>query len=197
MNDNQEHLAFNHQIGLALSQWQNNIEFELYNIKQACSGDKRTADTYITLFEERNFRERLSQVNDLVSANFSNTPHQADWPKLHSRIETAAKGRNALAHHWVLVYPNEKPGRRWCLIPRLGKLRPGSPQKLSPGSLCVRDISALFQRFASIGNALQNLAARVRGQPEPRPKHLEQEARPLTLAQLTHEIRVLAGCPKP
>ena len=59
MNDNQEHLAFNHQIGLALSQWQNNVEFELYNIKQACSGDKRTADTYIALFTHRNFRFSL------------------------------------------------------------------------------------------------------------------------------------------
>jgi hypothetical protein len=113
MDDNQEHLAFNHQIGRALSEWQNNIEFGLYNIKQACSGDKRTADTYITLFEERNFRERLAQVNHLVLASFSNTAHHADWLKLHSRIEKAAKGRNALAHHWVLTYPNDKPGRRW------------------------------------------------------------------------------------
>ena len=31
--------------------------------------------------------------------------------------------------------------------------------------------------------------------PSPRPKHLEQETRPLTLAQPTYEIRVLAGCP--
>src|ERR1700730_7453774 len=105
MNNNQEHLAFNHQIGRALSEWQNNVEFELYNIKQPCSGDKRTADTYITLFEERNFRFRLGQVNDLIVAKFSNTPHHADWLSLHSRIESAAKGRNALAHHWVLVYP--------------------------------------------------------------------------------------------
>jgi hypothetical protein len=71
-------------------------------------------------------------VNDLVLANFSNTPHHADWLSLHSRIETAAKGRNALAHHWVLIYPNEKPGRRWCLMPRLGRLRPGSPQNSLP-----------------------------------------------------------------
>jgi hypothetical protein len=195
MDDNQEHLAFNHQIGLALSQWQHNVEWELYGIKRACTGDKPTTDTYITFFEERNFRKRLAQVNDLVSARFSNTPLLADWLKLHSRIEKAATGRNALAHHWVLIYPNDKPGRRWCLIPRLGRLRPGSLQKLPPGTLCVRDISALFQRFAALGNALHNFNARLRGQPEPRPKHLEQESPPLTLAQLTHEIRVLAGCP--
>jgi hypothetical protein len=59
MNDNQEHLAFNHQIGLALSQWQHNVEWELCTIKQACSGGKQFADTYITFFEERNFRLRL------------------------------------------------------------------------------------------------------------------------------------------
>jgi hypothetical protein len=195
MNGNQEHLAFNHQIGRALSEWQNDIEFELYNIKQACSGDKRSADTYITLFEERNFRDRLAQVNDVVSANFSNTPLQADWLKLHSRIEKAAKGRNALAHHWVLIYPNEKPGRRWCLIPRPGIFKEGSRQRLPPGSLCVRDISALVQRFSALGFTLRNFAACLRGQAETYPKHMEREARPLTLAQLTHEIRVLAGCP--
>ena len=116
----------------ALSEWQNNIEFGLYDIKQACSGDKRTADTYITLFEKRNFRERLAQVNHLILASFSNTAHHADWLKLHSRIERAAKGRNALAHHWVLTYPNDKPGRRWCLIPRPVIMKQGSPQKLPP-----------------------------------------------------------------
>jgi len=34
MNENQEQLAFHHQIGVALSQWQNNVEIQLYNIKQ-------------------------------------------------------------------------------------------------------------------------------------------------------------------
>ena len=194
-NSNQEHLAFNHQIGRALSEWQNNIEFGLYNIKQACSGDKRTADTYITLFEERKFRERLAQANDLVLASFSNTAHYAHWLKLHSRIEKAAKGRNTLAHHWVLVYPNDKPGRRWCLIPRPGIMKQGSPQKLPPGSFCVRDISSLVQCFFALGCALHNFAERLRGQPETFPGHMEQESPPLTLAELTHEIRVLAGCP--
>jgi hypothetical protein len=27
-----------------------------------------------------------------------------------------------LAHYWVLVYPNDKPGRRWCLIPRIDRM---------------------------------------------------------------------------
>ncbi len=195
MNDNEEQLAFHHQIGVALSQWQNNIEMQLYNIKQACTGDQRTADTYIALFTHRNFRFRLKEVNDLVLANFTNTPHIADWLSLHDRIETAEKGRNALAHHWVLVYPNDKPGRRWCLIPRIGRMKPESRQKLPPGSLCVRDISALKQRFFALGCALENFAHRLRGQPDRYPKHMEQESPPLTLAQLTHEVRVLADCP--
>jgi hypothetical protein len=194
MNDNQEHLAFNHHIGMALSQWQH-VEFELYNIKQACSGDKRTADTYITFFEERNFRKRLAQINDLVTANFANTPHQADWLKLHSRTEKAAEGRNALAHHWVLVYPNDKPGRRWWLIPHLGTLPQGSRQKLPPRSLCVKNISTLFQRFAALRCSLHNFAGRLRGEPDTYPKDMEQESPALTLAELTHEVRALAGCP--
>ena len=195
MDENQEQLAFYHQIGVALEQWQNNVEFQLYNIKQACTGDQRTADTYVTLFTHRNFRVRLKEVNDLIVANFSNTPHLADWLSLHNRIESAEKGRNALAHHWVLVYPNDKPGCRWCLIPRLGRMRPGSRQKRPPGSLCVRDISALKYRFYALGRALENFANRLRGQADRYPKDMEQEKPPLTLAQLTHEVRALAGCP--
>jgi hypothetical protein len=168
---------------------------QLYNIKQACTGDQRTADTYIALFTHRNFRFRLKEVNDLVLANFTNTPHIADWLSLHDRIETAEKGRSALAHHWVLLYPNDKPGRRWCLIPRIGRMKPGSRQKLPPGPLCVRDISALKHRFFALGCALENFAHRLRGQPDRYPKHMEQESPPLTLAQLTHEVRVLADCP--
>jgi hypothetical protein len=200
MNENQEQLAFNHQIGVALSQWQNNIEMQLYNIRQACTGDQRTAEAYITLFRNedfthKNFRARLTEVNDLVKAKFSDTPHIADWVSLHNRIERAERGRNALAHHWVLVFYYEKPGRRWCLIPRVGMMKPGSPQKLPPGSLCVRDISALKQRFYALGCALENFAHRLRGQPDRYPKDMEQEKLPLTLAQLTREVRVLAGCP--
>jgi len=195
MNENQEQLAFHHQIGVALSQWQNNVEIQLYNIKQACAGDLHGANTYIALFTHRNFRFRLKEVNDLVLAKFTNTPHLADWLSLHDRIETAERGRNALAQHWVLVYPNDKPGRRWCLIPRLGRIKPGSRQKLPPGSLCVREISALKQRFFALGCALDNFAHRLRGQPDRFPKEMEQESPPLTLAELVREVRALAGCP--
>jgi hypothetical protein len=196
MNENQEQLAFNHQIGVALSQWQNNIEMQLYNIKQACTGDQPTADTYIALFTHRNFRFRLKEVNDLVLAKFTNTPHLADWLSLHDRIESAEKGRNALAHHWVLVYYYEKPGRRCCLIPRVGIIKQGSRQKLPPGSLCVRDISALKNRFYALGCALENFAHRLRGQPDRYPKDMEQGKPGLTLSELVHEVRVLAGCPR-
>ena len=194
MNENQEQLAFHHQIGVALSHWQNAVEVRLYNIKQACTGDQRTADTYITLFSNSNFRVRLNQVHDLVEARFANTPHYSDWLRLHDRIETAARGRNALAHHWVLVV-DDKPGRRWCLIPRIGRMKPGSREKLPPGSLCLRDISALKQRFFALGCSLDNFARRLRGQPDRFPKEMEKDTPPLTLAQLTHEVRVLAGCP--
>jgi hypothetical protein len=150
MNDNQEHLAFNHQIGMALSQWQH-VEWDLYNIGQACTGDHSTGDAYVTHFELRSFRDKLGQVNGLVLANFPNTPHLADWKSLHRRTDNAARnGRNPLAHHWVLEYPNDKPGRRWWLIPHPAIVPPGWRQKLPPGSLCVRDISAIFHRFSAL-----------------------------------------------
>src|SRR5277367_6418417 len=195
MNEKQEHLAFNHQIGVALAEWQN-IESGLYNLAQASSGDKPTDDAYVTLFTVRNFRIRLTEVDDLVSTYLPNTPHRKYWLSVQYRIATAARGRNALAHQWVLINPNGAPGHRWCLLPHLGILPQGSPQIPPAGSLCVRDISKLAQRFNSIGCALTNLAARVRGRPEPLPKHMERPSPPLTLPELTHEIRVLAGCPE-
>jgi hypothetical protein len=195
MNDNQEHLAFNHQIGMALSQWQH-VEWDLYNIRQACTGDHPTGDAYVTHFELRSFRDKLGQVNGLVLANFPNTPHLADWKSLHRRTDNAARnGRNPLAHHWILEYPNDKPGRRWWLIPHPAIVPPGWRQKLPPGSLCVRDISAIFHRFSALKCALDNFAHRLRGQADRFPKDMEQEKPPLTLAELVHEIRALAGCP--
>jgi hypothetical protein len=194
MNDNQEHLAFNHQIGLALSQWQHDVEFALYAVAAACSGRAPPADTYTAFFEHRNFRHKLKQVDDLVWQKVQGTALLADWRKLHSRIETAEEGRNALAHRWVLIYPNGKPGRRWCLLPRIGTRSQQAPDRPPNGALCVRDISQLFFRFSALGRSLWNFAARVRGEPERFPKELEQERKPLTLSELTHEIRVLAGC---
>jgi hypothetical protein len=195
MNVNQEHLAFNHLIGLALSQWQANIEFGLYAVASACSGTAPPADTYLTFFTEISFRKRLQQVHDLVLATVQDASIRAQWQAIHSRIETAAKGRNALAHHWVLNFPSGKPGRTCCLLSRTTKASKRSPDRPPPGALCVRDISQLHYRFSAVGVALRNLAARIRGQKEPYAKEWERERPPQTLAQLTHEIRVLAGCP--
>ena len=81
-------------MSLSQWQWQNNIEMQLYNIKQACTGDQRTADTYIALFTHRNFHFRLKEVNDLILANFTNTPtsptgsHSMIEPKLRRKAGT-------------------------------------------------------------------------------------------------------------
>jgi hypothetical protein len=147
MNENQEQLAFNHQTGLALTQWQHNVEFGLYVVAAACSGQAPPADTYTTFFNHKSFRQKLKQVDDLVSQKVRGTPLLADWRKLHSRIETAEKGRNALAHRWVLIYPNGKPGRRWCLLPRIGARQQHAPDRPPNGALCVRDISNSFSDF--------------------------------------------------
>ena len=79
MNVNQERLAFNHLIGLALSQWQNNIEFGLYAVASACSGTAPPADTYLTFFTEISFRKRLQQVHDLVLATVQDASIRAKW----------------------------------------------------------------------------------------------------------------------
>jgi len=116
MNENQEQLAFHHQIGVALSQWQNNVEIQLYNIKQVCTGDQHSADTYIALFTHRNFRFRLKEVNDLVLAKFTNTPHLANWLSLHDRIETAEERQERFGSSLGVGLPERQA--RSSLVPQ-------------------------------------------------------------------------------
>jgi hypothetical protein len=194
MTLNEEHLAFFFQLGKAITYWQH-IEYALYGVLAAASGDKDSGNIYIAFFSIRDFRQKLKHIDEIISGKIEDPQHLVDWAKLYARIDRAAGGRNSLAHYWVLYFYDEKPGRRVCLVPRRGTLK--RKQKVPAGTLCIRDISKLEFRFTALTNALHNFASRLLGRDELYPKELEQERPPLTLAELRHEIHAFAGSPPP
>lgn len=192
MGPNEEQLAFYHQIGMAITQWAH-VEFALSDVVCAAFEDKETTALGVAFFSVENFRSKLRLTENVICARFRSTPHFGDWIALHARTKSASDARNKLAHYCVLVYPNDVPGRRMCLLPRMGNMRktPSKwPQERPPGTLCVRDISQLVRRFSLLANALHNFAARIRGRPAVLP---EQEPGPMSLRELRHMIHTLAG----
>jgi hypothetical protein len=152
----------------------------------------------IGFYSIENFRSKLKMADNLVHAKFGDKSVFDDWPELHARMENAAAGRNTLAHHWVLIFPDDKPGRRYGLQPFLGpdiKKPPKIFQKRPGGTLCIKDISLLQSRFSLLSIALHNYAAVLHGLPAQLPKSSEQEARPMMLSALRHQIHALCGRP--
>jgi len=198
MNPNEEHLAFYHQIGRAVTQWAH-IEQGLYEIATICFGDREHLAVNVAFFGIENFRSKLQFVDNLVSVKYQKSPLFAEWEGLHRKIESAAKGRNTIVHYWVLIYPHERPGRRLCLLPRLPNLRKPPPkrrQKIPAGALCVRDVSLLVMRFGRLAVELEDFSRHLRGRSAPIPISPEPEERPMTLRELRHLIRVLSGHPQ-
>jgi hypothetical protein len=192
MTGNEEHLAFFFHLGRAITCWQD-VEFALYDVGSACSGDPASADPYIAFFSIRDFRHKLRHIDDLVASNIKDTARLGEWPSLYARTDRAAGNRNSLAHYWVLYRYDERPGRRIYLMPRRGTLK--KKQKVPGGTLCVRDVSKLIFRFTALAIALHNFGSRLRRELELYPRDLEQEKPPLTLAELKHEVYAFANTP--
>jgi hypothetical protein len=198
MTPSEEQLAFYHGIGVAVTQWAH-VENALYQVLYTCFDNRNHGELSTAFFSVENFRSKHQMADNVVSRKFRDSPNLSDWRALHDRIRSASAVRNALAHYWVLVYPDEKPGRQYGLLPRMGNSRKAPPkrsQKVPAGSLFVREIAQFGRRFSSLSKALTNFAARLGGHQEPFPKSLEQEARPMTLAQLKRQIHAMLGLPQ-
>jgi hypothetical protein len=99
-----------------------------------------------------------------------------DWERLYARLDAKNRVRNKLAHFTVLNLPKGKSGRRINLRPNIFDPRnpPIIPTKPT-GGYFLQDLEAIPGQFAPLAHALQNFAARMRGQKEPFPKSLELE----------------------
>jgi hypothetical protein len=194
MNVNEEQLAFYEWVGRAITQWAA-IEIALEDVVSACFGDSENVSTAVAFYSIENFRSKLRVVDNLVTARFREHPAFDDWPELLKRAESAAGGRNTIAHHWLLIDPAAKAGRRYGLQPFLSLKPAKKKQARPPGTLCVRDIAILQARFSLLSNALHNFAARLRGRKGQLPESPEQAAHQRTLSDLRRQIHALCGHP--
>ena len=126
------------------------------------------------------------------SRQLAGARHRAIIPmgELMDRAGALAKKRNRLAHSWVLNSLDEKTGRRAMLLPsrpRSSRRAKGARQKY-PGAICVRDVVKYRQEFSALMVSLENYAYRLVGRKGHFPKSQEQPSRPLTIAQIRHEI---------
>ena len=181
-------------MGRAITDWAH-VEIALGDVVSACFGDAEREAAAIALYSVENFRSKLAVVDNLVTARFRHKPVFSYWPSLLKEAQSAADGRNTIAHHWRLVDLNAKPGRRYGLQPFLTRNEPKKKQARPPGTLCIRDISLLQLRFVYLSNALHNFASRLRGQKAQLPESPPQGARPKTLSDLRRQIHALCGHP--
>src|SRR3954462_12215600 len=116
MTPAEEHLAFYYMIGQAITQW-SHVEISLADVVRACLGDIERDAISLAFYSVENFRSKLQMADNLVNSKFRGSDALDEWNKMLERIQRATKARNALAHHWLLVHPDAKPGRRCGLQP--------------------------------------------------------------------------------
>jgi len=197
MNINEEQLAFNAQMGLALQQFAH-VEFALAEIVAEFFPNltaKRNARIGFRAIE--NFRAKLQYVDSILAYQRLPESRLSEWATLSQRAGAAARKRNKLAHFWVITDDKQSAGRRRMLIPTQPgstRTKPKRGQKY-PNAVCLRDIASYRLEFAALMRALENFQARLGGQQEPFPKSQEQPRNPPTIAQIRREIYVYAQHP--
>jgi hypothetical protein len=195
MHFNEEQIAFNFEMGLAIQQWAH-VEFALSAIVGTVFKGRSTTPAVIGYRSIENFRSKLQYVDSVLKNKRLPKKLMADWALLEDRIRRASKKRNKLVHYWVYNDPDGQPsGRRRMLL----SLRPtpnnkGGNQKYR-GAVFLRDIVSYRLEFVALMKALENFCARLSKRPEHFPKSQEQPKDPPTIAQLRREIYALASTP--
>lgn len=119
MNVREEQLAFYQWVGRAITQWAA-VEIALADVVRSCFCDADASASAVAFYSVENFRSKLRIADNLVSARFGdNSLFTSDWRKLHERAKSAAKGRNTIAHHWLLIEPKNRSGKmlnRWSRL---------------------------------------------------------------------------------
>ena len=197
MNINEEQLCFYHELGFAATQW-GALEASLYNVYLACFKSGNEREISVSFLSVENFRSKLGMVDNIIHAQFRDDACLDEWIDIFGRVESARKARNSMIHAQKFNYLHHQSGRRIALVPWLSKTprkKPRKPQKLPPGSLCVKDIALLAKRFAAISNLLLNFSFRLYGRPPPLPESSTQEPSPPKLHELVRRTRALLASP--
>lgn len=198
ITNGEEMVLFYQELGLAITAWAN-VEYALILVASNCFSSNEEENVSMVFLSIENFRSKLQVVDKLVSENFREPQHKKRWKLLFDRTQTASANRNALAHMWLRIFPDNAAGRRYALVPKFPepiKLRKG-PVKPPPGSLCVRDIVSIRYEFHALIVALQNFSCEIEGMKGPFPESDEQPQSPPTTQTLARRNHAILGHPVP
>lgn len=189
----EEHLAFYHAIGMAVTQWAH-VENGLSQVALACFAPCRPELVIAGFYSIENFRSKLAFVKRVFQQRELDAELRDEWKTLSKHIEGLSAKRNAVAHGRVIVYPNAAPGRRYAIVPLLWEepKRKSSGNQPPPGSLCVRDIDLYSKQFSKASARLQVLYSRVQGEESHLAEFAQQEPQPLMLNQLRRQIYAMS-----
>lgn len=187
----EEHIAFYHEIGLAITQW-SHIEHSLYQLAIHAFGSDQGNTLAGGFFSIENFRSKLAFVERTFAGIPSAKQHEQEWFAIRENVRSLSSRRNVLAHSRVIIYPNAKPGRRYAIVPLFfdKPKKKSKDQTPPPGSLCVRDICLIRARFFQAMMQLSSLEARISGVEDVFAESAQREPKAQTLAQLRHLIDV-------
>ena len=195
MGASEEHIAFYKELGLAVTQWAQ-LEMSLFHLLCTCFNRSQYSVVYSGFISMEGFRAKLRFVSNVFCQHITDTAHLADWRKADAKLESLSRSRNKLAHWRQHIYTGSPIGRRYALVPwalepktitQKESMRPPS------GALCVRDINSIRFNFFAVNVALVNLRCRILHVAEAVDKSAETPLKPLTLAQMSKDIRTLVN----
>jgi hypothetical protein len=191
MTPGEEDVAFYYQVGNAITEWAF-VEISLRNVAFSCiergADDMNHKALGMGFVSLEGFRAKLDFTDGLVRRRFAGSAFVKEWGKLYDRVKRTSGQRNKLAHWGVATYSEAMPGRRLALVP-WSSSKKELKRKLPPtGALCIRDIARMRADFHSLAISVENLRARIEGQPERFPKEYEHAGAPPSLAKLRRMI---------
>lgn len=210
MNISEESAIFWHELGLAISQW-TFVESGIFKVVSTCvSRDDRAALGY-AMFAIENFRSKLAFADAIMERKIADEKHLAEWQSLSDRIRRLAAKRNNLAHYRVVLYEDERPGRRvviekWPADRRMPKgpeeittaaqLKKVMTPRPKESALSVRDVAAIRSEFFRAARLLDNLHAALKGLPIPYKEASAPVGSPPTIRELRNQIREALELPQ-
>lgn len=202
MTHAEEELAFFHELGLAICNW-NFVESAIYKIMTALADSKDHVALGFGFFAVDNFRAKLSFADAFIKKKLQDAARLDEWSKFVTRLGKTVVKRNRLAHDRLFFYKSGDAGRRYALEqwptdkPRKSKLWT-APTKPPDSSLCLRDVVSCKRDFYYLSRELQNFHATLLGQKIPHPEVHERAERPPTIRAIRNQMYEELGLqPKP
>jgi hypothetical protein len=195
MTLDEEFLVFTSLIGEAITSWAL-VERGLNDVVVSFVNNDDRDSISIGFFKLEGFKAKLIFADGVVTSKLA-AEHFEDWTRLVKRLDTKSKSRNRIAHFPVGMDGQEDAGRRVTLRPWT-ILAPVNPKDRPPQRTIIvaSDLLKIVEEFVALSNALENFAARVRGQPEPHPKSAEQATHQMTIQTRLRRIHAELGHPR-